>query len=119
MHTLSRLTTVSVSSTSSIHPFTSQPLLSLGSTTVEKVLERRSTTTIVVNITFEIDDSGRRGSRGSPSGPEPLLSALKCKNEYLVLALGEETAVDGSIVWAFCRVKNPRSREMSALRYAL
>ena len=42
--------------------------------------------------------------------PSPLFAhrarptPLKCKNEYLVLALGEETAVQavvGSIVWAF------------------
>ena len=47
---------------------------------------------------------------------------LNCKNEYLVLALGEETAaqaVVGSIVWAFRRLKKPISREMSARRYAL
>ena len=45
-----------------------------------------------------------------------------CKNEYLVLALGEETAVHaivGSIVWAFRRFKKPRCREMSARGYAL
>ena len=42
--------------------------------------------------------------------------------EYLVLQLGEETAVQsvvGSIVWAFLRLKKPRSREMSARGYAL
>ena len=47
---------------------------------------------------------------------------VKCKNEYLVLALGKETAVQavvGSIVWAFCRLKKPRCREMSACSYAL
>ena len=47
---------------------------------------------------------------------------LKCKNEYLVLALVEETAVQavvGSIVWAFRRLKKPRCREMSAWGYAL
>ena len=40
---------------------------------------------------------------------------LKCKNEYPVLPLGEETAVQavvGSIVWAFRRLKKPRCREM-------
>ena len=33
---------------------------------------------------------------------------LKCKNEYLVLALGEETVIQvvvGAIVWAFRRLK--------------
>ena len=38
---------------------------------------------------------------------------LKCKNEYLVLALGEETAAQPvvvSIVWAFRRLKKPRCR---------
>ena len=47
---------------------------------------------------------------------------LKCKNEYLVLALGEETAVKelvGCIVWEFRRLKNPRCRDMSARGYAL
>ena len=47
---------------------------------------------------------------------------LKCKNDYLVLELGEETAVQvvvGSIVWAFRRLKKPRFREMSARGYAL
>ena len=47
---------------------------------------------------------------------------LKCKNEYSVLALGEETAVQavvGSIVWAFRRLNKPRCREMSARGYAL
>ena len=41
-------------------------------------------------------------------------SLLNCKNDYLVLALGEETAVQvvvGSIVWAFRRLKKPMSRE--------
>ena len=49
-------------------------------------------------------------------------SPLNCKNEYLVLVLGEETAVQavvGSIVWAFGRLKKPRSWEMSARSYAL
>ena len=47
---------------------------------------------------------------------------LKCKNEYPVLPLGEETAVQavvGSIIWAFRRLKKPRCREMSASGYAL
>ena len=48
---------------------------------------------------------------------------LKCKNlQYLVLALGEKTAVQtvvGSIVWVFRRLKKPRNREMSARVYAL
>ena len=41
--------------------------------------------------------------------------------EYLVLAIGKETAVQavvGSIVWAFRRLKKPRS-QMSARGYAL
>ena len=49
-------------------------------------------------------------------------SPLKCENEYPVLPLGEETAVQtviGSIVWAFRRLKKPRSWEMSARGYAL
>ena len=49
-------------------------------------------------------------------------SPLKCKNEYLVLELEKEIAaqpVVGSIVWAFCRLKKPRCREMSARGYAL
>ena len=33
---------------------------------------------------------------------------LKCKNEYLVLALGEETAAQVVVVWAFRRLKKPR-----------
>ena len=40
----------------------------------------------------------------------------------MVLALEEKTAVQtvvGSIVWAFRRLKKPRSREMSARGYAL
>ena len=47
---------------------------------------------------------------------------LKFKNEYPVLPLGEETAVQavvGSIVWGFRRLKKPRCREMSARGYAL
>ena len=60
--------------------------------------------------------------------PSPLFAhkarptPLKCKNEYPVLPLGEETAVQavvGSIVWAFRRHKKPRSLEMSARGYAL
>ena len=49
--------------------------------------------------------------------PSPLFahrahpSPLNCKNEYL--------AVVGSIVWAFCRFKKPRCREMSARSSAL
>ena len=52
--------------------------------------------------------------------PSPLFAhrarptPFKCKNEYLVLALEEETAVKavvGSIVWAFGRLEKPRSRE--------
>ena len=53
----------------------------------------------------------------SPIGYPPL-----CKNEYLVLSLGRETAaraVVGAIVWAFRRRKKPRSRGMSARGYAL
>ena len=47
---------------------------------------------------------------------------LKCKNEYPVLSLGEEIAVqavDGSIVWAFRRLKQSRCREISARGFAL
>ena len=47
---------------------------------------------------------------------------LKCKNECLMLALGEVTeaqAVVGSIFWTFRRLKRPRSGEMSARGYAL
>ena len=47
---------------------------------------------------------------------------LKCKNEYPVLPLGEETAVQavvGSIAWTFRRLKKPRCREMSARGYML
>ena len=60
--------------------------------------------------------------------PSPLFAhrarptPLKCKNEYPVLALVEETVVQtvvGSIVWAFRRLKKPRYREMSARGYAL
>ena len=60
--------------------------------------------------------------------PSPLFgyrarpSLLNCENEYLVLALVEGTAaqaVVGSIVWAFRRLKKPKSREMSARSYAL
>ena len=60
--------------------------------------------------------------------PSPLFAhrahptPLKCKNEYPVLPLGEDTAVKavvGSIVWAFRRFKKPRCQEMSAPGYAL
>ena len=60
--------------------------------------------------------------------PSPLFAhrarptPLKCKNEYPMLPLREETAVQAvvaSIVWAFRRFKTPRSREMSARGYAL
>ena len=47
---------------------------------------------------------------------------FNCENEYLVLALGKETATQAvvhSIVWAFCRLKMPRCQEMSARSYAL
>ena len=50
------------------------------------------------------------------------LTPLKCEIEYLLLALGEETAVQavvGSIVWGFRRLKKLRCREMSARGYAL
>ena len=49
-------------------------------------------------------------------------SLLDCKNEYLVFALREETAalaVVGYVVREFCRLKKPRSREMSACSFAL
>ena len=49
-------------------------------------------------------------------------SPLNCKNEYMVLPLGEETAVQtvvGSIVRAFRRLKKPRCREMTTRGYAL
>ena len=60
--------------------------------------------------------------------PSPLFAhrarptPLKCKNEYPVLSLGEETAVQavvGSIVWVFSRLKKPRCWEMSARGYAI
>ena len=38
---------------------------------------------------------------------------------YILNWLTAVQAVVGSIVWAFCRHKNPRSREMSACGYAL
>ena len=47
---------------------------------------------------------------------------LRCKNKYMVLALGEDTVVQaavGSIVRAFRRLKKPRYREMSARGYVL
>ena len=59
-------------------------------------------------------------------------SLLSSKIEYTVLAPRKETAVQAvvgsivwfqavisSIVWTFCRLKKPRSREMSACSYAL
>ena len=46
-------------------------------------------------------------------------SEFNCENLYLVLALGAETAVVGSVVSAFRRLKKPRSRQMSARGYAL
>ena len=62
--------------------------------------------------------------------PSPLFAErarpnrLKRENEYLLLALGEETAVQAvvdsiSIVWAFRRLKKPSCREMSTRSYAL
>ena len=46
---------------------------------------------------------------------------FKCKSEYMVLALGEDTAVQaivGFIVWAFRRLKKPRFREVvGGIRY--
>ena len=50
------------------------------------------------------------------------LNPLSCKNQYLVLALKEETAVQAvvdSIAWAFRKLKKRRCREMSARGYAL
>ena len=55
--------------------------------------------------------------------PSPLFAhkarrtPLKCKNVYLVLALGEETAVQavvGSTVWAFRRLRKAKVSGMSA-----
>ena len=63
---------------------------------------------------------GPRPHHCSPVGRTPLHS--KCKNLYLVLALGEGTTVQtvvGSIVLAFRRLKKPRCREMSARDYSL
>ena len=60
--------------------------------------------------------------------PSPLFAhrarptTLKCKNEYPVLSLGDETAVQavvGSIICATPVLKKPRCREMSARGYAL
>ena len=60
--------------------------------------------------------------------PSPLFAhkarptPLKRKNQYPVLPLGEETAVNavvGFIVWAFRRLKKPRCRDMSDRGYAL
>ena len=57
--------------------------------------------------------------------PSPLLAhrarptPFNCKNEYLVLALGEETAVQvvvGCIVWVFRRLKTPSQDERPRLR---
>ena len=48
------------------------------------------------------------------------LQTALSKNEYLVFAPREETAVYavvGSIVWAFRRLKKSRNREMSARRF--
>ena len=48
-------------------------------------------------------------------------SPLNFKNEYLVLALWEETAVQavvGAIVSAFRRLNKPKSRETSTRSYA-
>ena len=47
---------------------------------------------------------------------------FNCKNEYLVLALGKETAVHavvGSIIWAFRWPKKPECWKMSNRGYAL
>ena len=55
----------------------------------------------------------------SPIGRAQIQS---CKNEYLVVALVEETAVQavvGSIVWGFRTFKKPRGREINACSYAL
>ena len=55
------------------------------------------------------------------SPPGLALSPLSCKNDYMVFALGKETAaqaVVGSIVWAFLRLNKPRCREMSVRGYA-
>ena len=52
-------------------------------------------------------------------GRKARLSPLNCKNEYLVLALGEETAVQavvGCIVWVFRRLKTPSQDERPRLR---
>ena len=66
--------------------------------------------TLVLSIAVNIFDTVPSMTRPSP---------LNCKNEYLILALGKETAVVGSIVWAFRRLNKPRSREVSARDYAL
>ena len=50
--------------------------------------------------------------------PSPLI----CKNEYLVYALVEGTAIQaivGTIVWAFHRLKSQRSRKKSDRPHAL
>ena len=59
----------------------------------------------------------------SPHNFSPIgrLTPLKCKDEYLVLALREETAVQAvvsSIVWWFRMLKKPMRRKMSARGYA-
>ena len=60
--------------------------------------------------------------------PSPMLahrarpSPLNCENEYVLLALVEETTVQevvGSIVWTFRTLKKPVSREMNDRGYAL
>ena len=58
-----------------------------------------------------------RGAKSRPSGPgfETHLGLLVFlyENEYRVLALGEETAVQavvGTIVWAFRMLDKPKSR---------
>ena len=53
-----------------------------------------------------------RARRGHIQGTS---HSTQCKNEYPVLSLGEETAVQAvvdSVAWAFRRLKKPRSREM-------
>ena len=59
-------------------------------------------------------------SKNDPGFLTSVVFIIYCKNEYLVLALGEESAaqaVVGSINWTFRRLKKPR-REMSASGYA-
>ena len=66
-----------------------------------------------MKLMFKISKIDSTGS-ANLAEPPPLFahrarpSPLKCKNEYLVLALEEETAVQtlvGSIIWAFRRLK--------------